>query len=314
MTLAQIRDAARASQFPSLEAQNEWLDRALGNNQKLLHAARRHARQSLRLSPLQGRGYLYMSELCFLEGGDRELQQSYVNQALKVRPFGAQVLFVAGREAWSSYIRYLVELENIFEENDPRVEEIRRKAKREYDRAMAYWKGAFNRDVTYQQRITNLLIDYVTAKFLIENFNPDVDALKRLEARFRNLNRPNDHRLVLYHLAIGIMKQSQDPNNDKPIQDLLAAAQIFDQLVDHERVVECYQTALKASPNSFRVRYSVGRWLYKQGRFNEASKHLEWCLRLKQDDETLMKMVARSKEQSVRRTVDSSINDAPRFQ
>jgi tetratricopeptide (TPR) repeat protein len=249
-----------------------------------------------------------MSELCFLEGGDRELQQSYVNQALKVRPFAAQVLFVAGREAWSSFSIKMAVLKTL-EKDDPRRPQVEVEAKALYGRAMAYWKGAFNRDVTYQQRITNLLIDYVTAKFMAENFQPDVDALQRLEVRFRELNRPGDHRVILYHYAVALIEKSGNLDNDKPIQDLLSAAHIFDQLSEDQKVLESYQAALKASPNSFKVRYTVGRWFFKREQYAEASKHLEWCLRLKQGDETLMKMV----ETSQRRSIALPINKTTRF-
>ena len=54
---------------------------------KYLRMAARHARQGLNLCPLRGEGYLYLAELCFLEGGTSETKSAYIDQAINVRPF-----------------------------------------------------------------------------------------------------------------------------------------------------------------------------------------------------------------------------------
>ena len=51
MPLLSIRDAALASDFPSRESLNRWLDRAVGAPAAHLTAALRHCRQSLVASP-----------------------------------------------------------------------------------------------------------------------------------------------------------------------------------------------------------------------------------------------------------------------
>ena len=99
MGIGQIRDAAIASQFPSKEAMNEWLARAIGGNQELLYRALWHAQQAVARCPLQGEAYLFLAELIFLEGKDQSAKSALVNQAIRVRPFDGKVLLMAGKEA-----------------------------------------------------------------------------------------------------------------------------------------------------------------------------------------------------------------------
>ena len=66
MSLANIRDAVRQSQFSSGQALREWLSRAFGENWKHLEKAMHHAKQAIALCPLHGRAYVYLAELSFL--------------------------------------------------------------------------------------------------------------------------------------------------------------------------------------------------------------------------------------------------------
>ena len=80
MSLANLRDAAIQSRFCSREALKQWLSQAVGAHLDHLPQALQHVRQALRLSPLQGRGYVYLAELCFLEG-DPNLQPCDLDRA-----------------------------------------------------------------------------------------------------------------------------------------------------------------------------------------------------------------------------------------
>ena len=101
MSLSQIRDAAlaSASAFPSRHEQDEWLNRAVGENRRYLDAALKHCLQALRLCPVQGEGYIYLAELAFLEGPQSLTTDKLVAQALLVRPGEGIVQFAAGKEA-----------------------------------------------------------------------------------------------------------------------------------------------------------------------------------------------------------------------
>ena len=99
MTLMDIRNAALASDFSSPQALHEWLARALGDNWLHLEAALRHTGLALSLCPLQGRGYVYLAKLGFLEGKKSLSKQACIEQALCVRPFDGSVVSAAAAEA-----------------------------------------------------------------------------------------------------------------------------------------------------------------------------------------------------------------------
>ena len=127
MGLSQFRDAALASQFPTRQAQDAWLDVAVGPNRKYVDAALVHSRRAIRLCPLQGEAYAYLAELSFLEGPGAAPKEALIAQALKVRPFEGIVLLAAGKEA-----ALTGELSQSLQ-------------------AIAYWKLAFRQDPEVQE-------------------------------------------------------------------------------------------------------------------------------------------------------------------
>lgn len=283
MTLDQIRDAAVASQFESHEALMKWLDRALGKNRKLLDAALNETRHALQLCPLQGVGYLYLAELAFLhpssatndpsQAGDPSsgeaglpVDQRCLQQALVVRPFDAQVLYAAGRQAWT--------------EGDT-------------ENGLAYWKQAFHRSVRYQERIVGLLVEVVPATYLVENFDPDWDALRRIRERLKDLDQPEDYAVILRAFAKESVHRAENEDLDQSmIAWLYAHAQrAYDELGDHETAERCLQASLTADANSYDARFAIATWFYEQERFAEAVEHLEWCVRRNPQNMNLQSML-----------------------
>ncbi|NOX53117.1 MAG: O-antigen ligase family protein [Planctomycetes bacterium] len=258
MTLLQIRDAAWASQFASATELSDWLGRALGPNRRYLDKALFHAQRALSLCPLQGEGYLYLADLDFLQGTGPAVKEAWLSQALTVRPYHPEVLFALGRDAW-----FVGDIQT----------------------ALRYWRGAFHRDRDYQQRIVDILIDFVPARFLVEAFHPDWEALQWLEERFRSLQRPEDHQYLLQTLAEAAVAEAKRPGNRRPVVHWLVAAKAFAQLGDDLRAEECFTAALDADPNSFHVHRDYGFWLLKHDRFADAAEHLVWASRLRPKDE-----------------------------
>ncbi len=274
MPLMQIRDAAWASKFESTEALQKWLDRAIGENRKYLDAAFKHTRRALRLCPLQGRGYLYLAELDFLDGAGPDTPQEYVRQAQIVRPYSPQVLFAAGREAWLTG---------------------------KFELAVANWNAAFHRDGTYQRRIIDLLAPHVSAPAFIKTFEPDPTALRLLALRYKALmNRDDDYKFALSAHAEKLTARAQTLKNREAVRSWLDAQQAFDELGDPDRALRCLQAALDVDPNSFNVHSVLGMWLYRQQRFAEAAEHLTWCSKQRPGDRGLRKLAKKAVEQSLR--------------
>lgn len=280
MTLAQIRDAALASEFPSTQDLNDWVTRAVGPNRKYLDLAHRHCLRALELCPLQGHGYLYLCELDFLRGATAEMQSKYLAQALRLRPYDAQVLFAAGREAWThGKIKAGIE----------------------------FWKGSFQRSVAYQQRIIDLLIDHVPAEFLIEKFEPDWQAYKRMKetfAVFKGTARDPEYRMVLTQYARKTIEEADATEDDTSLKAFryALAQRAYDELGDRRTAQKCLEAALATDPNSFDMRYSIGLWLYQQGRYVEAAEHLIWCSRRKPQDEQIRTMAENANAEVMRQT------------
>ncbi len=270
MSLAQIRDAVWVSKFQSTTAMNRWLNNpgVIGRTRKFLDAALHHTRRALSLCPLQGHGYLNLAKLCFLEGKGVNEQKRYIDQALIVRPFDPRVLFAAGQQAWSSG---------------------------EYKTAILYWKGSFQRSLNYQEQIMDMLVDYVPARFVIENFQPDWDTLVRLEQRYRNLNRPNDYQTILRQYAKVAVQKARQTDTKNPISFWFYAAAAFNKLGQTDFVWKCLRSAMKTDYHSFQTRYEWALWNYKQKKYAESIKHFSWCLNRRPKDEKIQRLLSDAK-------------------
>ncbi len=284
MTLAQIRDATQAAQFESKEAMDEWLNKpgVIGKTRKFLDAALDHTRRCLANRPLLAPGYLHLAELSFLEGDRPESQREYINQALAVRPYDPQVLFVAGREAWSSG---------------------------EIDQGIDYWRMAFQRSVDFQTRIVDLLTANLaasapgsSARFIIDEFQPDWEAVYRLKQHYEQLQSPSDYTVVLHEFADQTIDRIHSGEDDpsKTAWLYAQALEAYDRLGDEQSATAALNAAIKTDPNSYDARYAIGTWLYRRQKFAQAAEHLQWCLQRKPNDELLQKMAQRATTEQIR--------------
>jgi lipopolysaccharide biosynthesis regulator YciM len=270
MTLSQIRDAALASNFQSLAAQDEWLTVAVGDNLKFLRAALTHTRQSLRLCPMQGRGYLQLAELSFLESLDQELPQRYIDQAVVLRPYDPRVLFIAGREAWT---------------------------KGEFQSGVEHWRKAFQRSYAYQEFIMQMLAPNVPAQYFVETFAPDRDALVRMIKQFRSLNKAEDFKYLVSRYAQSSVELAKQSNGGEALTAWLDAQRAFDDLNDPERAQACLQNALKVDPTSYEAHHAAGKWFYQHQQFAAAAEHLSWCAERRPRDQELQALAAEASKQ-----------------
>ncbi len=285
MTLAQLRDAALASQFASVGDMREWLQRAVGPNLKYLDAAARHAQKAVRLCPLQGQAYVHLAELHFLEDADPKRRQALLNQAELVRPHSAQVQFVVGREALQQ----------------GHIEE-----------ALQSWKQAFHQERSYQAAILGLLVGTAPAQLILESLEPDLAALEQLELRYRDLptdeyNPTGEYGTVARAYAQALKSELLKPECERPVERLLSAAAVYTRLQDAVAAEACLRRAIDIDSSSFVARYAYGMLLSRQNRFASASEHLGWCLRVKPNDDSLR----RQAEEAVSRSLKSDASVRP---
>jgi O-antigen ligase/tetratricopeptide (TPR) repeat protein len=264
MPLNQIRDAALASQFPSREAQDQWLTIVMGENRGLLDRALLHARRALQLCPLQGEGYVYLAELAFLNSAAPQLKLALVDQALRVRPYSGVVLLAAGGEA------------ALVNDNE---------------RALLLWKQAFHADPEQQTQIIEMLGLTMPADAFLAYFRPDRAGMERLYQFYRA------HGLVEPAKFVG-SRCVEELERDASEAPSLKAAAFWDQaggihayLGDAAKAAHCARQAVFQTPDSFVRRRRLAEALLTNQEYGEAISQLQWCLGRRPDDPGLQRQL-----------------------
>ena len=232
MSLPNVRDAVLQSQFPSRDAMLQWLSRAVGEHAGHLQKASWHARQALRQCPLQGRGYVYLAELCFLDGGLRPSAQACVDQALRVRPFDAAVLYAAANEAYLA--------------GDPA-------------KWLEYAKQAFCRGRIQQRQLTADLIAHAPAEgegpmidFLLREFQPDLEGVRFLYSVCAKACRPEQLTAVRRAWAEKAEDEAQRATDTEATTLWVEAQHLRVQLNEGPRALQCCREARKNQPRQLR--------------------------------------------------------------
>jgi O-antigen ligase/tetratricopeptide (TPR) repeat protein len=268
MPLSQIRDAVRASRFPSPAARDQWLDVAVGENLGYLKRARQHTQRALALCPLQGDGYVYLAELDFLSDAGPPASAAYVRQATRVRPHSGAVQIAEGNEHARS----------------GRPEE-----------AIACWKKAFLDNPKYQAQLIELLGRQVPASFFLVEFEPDVDALERLYTYYREIGYDAEAREVGQHYAPQLEERARTKTGRLAAHYWQRAHKVYRFARDDARALKCIQQAVDAVPDNSHTRRTLAIELLACQRHEEASEHVRWCLRWRPDDPLLKRILAKAR-------------------
>jgi len=251
LPLGQLRDAVKASQFESPKALQEWLDRAVGKNVKLLRVAIKTFRKALRESPLRAHSYIRLAELGFLESASEEVESVYLHQASVLRPHHPEILFAVGREAL---------------------------LKGDLDRAMDSWRIAFGNSSRMQGIIADLLAGQVTAEFFLEKLKPSWLSIAILARAFTKAEREEEaHQMWRRFISEGQQRLKTDLSDAEYESTTLELHTAHLILKVPDDAIRLMTHSLKRLPYSFPVRLSLGRDLAAENRFTEAAEHLQWC-------------------------------------
>ncbi len=279
MPLSQIREAAFAARHTSKNpldsraALDAWMRRAFGDHCRYLDLALEHAHEALMSAPLVAEGYLYLGELCFLEGGGPETQKAYLAQALKLQPYDPVVLFSAGTNACLAG---------------------------DFQQGLDYLRASFHAGEDCQEQIFNWLAGrappegrQAEIQFLIEYFQPDYEALKALDRRYAQIARPDE--LIGLHRHFAQVAEAEaskcDPGTARAGAIWLMAHTLYDDLGDYARATACAQNAVRADPNNYTLRHRLGMYYLKMQQYDDAKRHLLWCLGRRPHDENLRSRV-----------------------
>ncbi len=317
MPVNQIRDAAiesRSEDLPperrldSRQKLEQWLAAAIGDHYRYLAFALTHTRRALTLCPLLGEGYLYLGELCFLEGGRTPAKRAYVAQALKVRPFDGAVLLHAGSEA-------------ILAGEQARLAGQFEQALAHFEQGLAHWRDSFRRGPVYQEQIVEWLAGRLhpgkleeDIDFFLDTFQPDLCGLRLLVRRYGELAPPEQMVPLRLAYASAVETEADRSKGPQAATLWLEAMAEYRKLKMPERRLQCGRNASRHDPNSLRVRQALAFCLADLEQFAEAREHLEWCLKRRPKDRVLnekMKDIARKEAlRKIRPVAESKASDS----
>lgn len=260
MSVNQVREAAIASQFSSAAELKQWLELAFGESHCLLYRAHYHTRRGLALSPLQGKGYLQLANLAFLEGRDYAAIAVLLEQALTVRPHEGDVLFEIGRQELM-----LGQMEQ----------------------AVEHWKQAYSSTGNHQLRIARLSAGNLPAAQFVKLFLPTWQTLRQVWVCYRQQGDTEDAHALLHYAAQCATRDTQQLNAEQAgiVWYTLAKMQL-----EMELPAACLvsiRKAVNANPNSYWARRILGQQLLAAGQYQEAKSHLHWCKGRKPNDKQL---------------------------
>jgi len=264
MSLANLRDAAIRSQFPSREALISWLGRAVGDHRTHLDQALHQTLGSMALNPLQGRGYLYLADLAFLAGGGAQVQKACLDQALRVRPHDGAVLYAAASAA-------------LLDGN----------AELWWDYAQrAFHSGRRQQRQFLADLAANMPVEQLPAviDFLLRQLDPDLEAMRCLYAACAKRCGPEPLVPLLCIRAERARKEAAERSGAEAAPVWLEAGALYGQLGDQQSAVECFHKAVQSDPNSYQAHYRLAMLLLREGQFAEAEGHLRWCANRRPSD------------------------------
>jgi len=276
-----VRDAVLASRFTSSDAMFGWLRRAFGERQEYLRAALEHARRGLVWCPLQGNGYLDLAQLSFLEGPGSPGIAAYAKQAVDVRPLNGNVLFAAGQEAVLAG---------------------------EGDAGLEYWRASYQAGPVHQENLLKHLAAGTSAEEFLQMFPSKLDALKLVLKHYRQLQRPDDLRFVLGRYTAACEAEAGRLSRQAAAQCWVAAAGAYREIDELPKALQCLRKAMQYDSHHFPTRRALGLCLYKLKDFEEAEKHLSWCLQRKPGDRQLRAQVEAALDARLRVSSRSTLN------
>jgi tetratricopeptide (TPR) repeat protein len=260
MPLAHISDAAtqaiRGGMFPTRQSLTDWLSAAIGPHWRHLECAMDHARKAVTLCPLEGRAYLALAELSFLNGDDGRLHRACIEQALRVRPWDGAVLFAVAEEAAlaGDHSRSLDYAKLAFRSGENQRRQILQK----------YAAGTASEELP------------ALAESVIREFQPDWRTLQFLYDLCAARCPPQAMASLARRTAEAAEVEAA-ADNAHAVELWLAAQLIYTQLGDHARATQCAQNALRRDPSNYDAHRRLGWCLLNQQQYAEAETQLRWC-------------------------------------
>ena len=277
MSIKQIRDAAMSSSFESAQELQSWLTKAFGDNSLLLYKAYHHARRGLKLCPLHGKGYLYLADLCFLEGHSFQAVDTYLEQCVLVRPYDRKVLYEVGNQ---------------------------KRSLRQGKEAIAYWQYIFKDPGTHQLQIIRDFAGRVPAKLFIETFQPDWNTLPIVWRQYRDSGTEEDLNIIIKQglIAARDLTGKVEPEKAASCWQQLAVMQNYQG--QGQQSIASLHRAYNIFPSHYLTRRYLGKFLLQNQQYQHAIEHLQWCHARQSEDPVLNQEIIKA-----RKNIEFSVAD-----
>ncbi len=285
MTLPQIQDAALASRFQSADELTAWLNRAFGNNVELLQRAEEAARRAVELCPLQGEGYVFLGELCFLRGSNRAAVDAYFDQARRVRPHDGDVLYEIGEQRFLSG---------------------------QLAAALDIWQECFVVRGSHRLKIVYLLAGRIPAPMFLAKYAPDWETLGQVWTRYRLQGQPQDLEPLLTYAAAAAERETATADDMGSMRIWYTLAGMYANVERRDESLACLERAYACNPRHFGVRFALAGALLNAGRFAEAEAHVRWCMARRPEQKNLSAALVQIAKQQMaaRETAEKGVQRA----
>lgn len=280
LSLLEIKDAARASGFETLQEQTAWVRKIAGANWKYLVAADRFAQRSLQASPLEATAYLILAQTAFLRDPTNELERRYIAQAVRLRPGDIEVRTAAGEQT-------------LLDDNLPA--------------ALEHWSFCYRHSPRDRQKIANMLVQVFEPEPLQAALELDWDAVAPLILAYQQLG--DDDRVL--EMSTWQAQRAEaialaNPRGERTA--LQVAIDGWQRAGDHERALSVLRVGAEEFPE---MRKTLGLTLLNAGQFDEAVEHLRSAASRFPHDQPLQAALKRALDKQLRQVTPVVHETAP---
>lgn len=255
LNVREIRNTVHSVGFDSNKELADWLRRAFPDSASDLYRSLKAARKAVRGQPTRGETYLVLAQVGFLAGLTEAEEQALQQQAIRLRPFKAAVLFVAGLE----------DAEN-----------------GDLDGAMKKWRKAFRRDAAMRRMIVQGLAPFLSAEEMIEHLEPGADGLWHMFAEYRGRNQEEDTGVITKTYFKRFKEFAGAADRSRLFWK--RSFEVFEHAGFNDQATSCLIAAVGDSPLDYALRKQLGLRLLNEKAKENAGQHLRWCLERRPDD------------------------------
>jgi len=205
-----------------------------------------------------------------------------------------------------------------------------------------YWRRSFQGGGEHQQKLIEVMVGRFPVAFVLQEFHPDLPALRRLHRAYLDLGKPEQTALVCQYYAqvcrirgepfageeaarrwldgetaqlrrtyvAAVEEHAAVLDDDRAAVAWLEARWLYRLLDEPEATLRCCRKAVECDPTHFDARRDLARCLVDAGRCAEASEQLAWCLQRQPENEELLRL---AKTAQRRRLAAQPARDRPQW-